>query len=119
MSHRIISMTIIKLFAIGLIIFAFQNAGSALFFMASDADLGPPAWADVYLIVTAIVIPALAALLLWTRPLIVINPGVNVRAGEAERTLDAAGVFGVGVGLIGISVMAAALGSIFEWLFFH
>jgi len=118
MSHPIISITIVKLFAIGLAVLAFQNAGSTLFFMASDTDFGAPTWADIYLILTAIAIPAIAAALLWTRPSIVIGSRADSRASEAE-TLDAPTALNVGLGLIGVYFMAFALGSILDWLLFH
>jgi hypothetical protein len=119
MSHPNISTTIVKLFAIGLFVFAFQNAGSALFFITSDTDFGVPAWVDLYLVVSAIAIPAIAAATLWARPSIVIGAKADARASEAERALDAPGALKVGLGLIGVYFMAFALGSILEWLLVH
>lgn len=119
MREALISVTIVRLFAIGAVVFAMQNAATVVYLTAGDDGFDMPAWADFYVIVAAIAIPSIAAVNFWTRPSIVIGSTAVVGARREERTLDAPGLLNVGLGLIGAYFMAFALASILEWLVFH
>jgi hypothetical protein len=111
MRHSSIAATLVRLFAIGLVIYAFRNAGMAFFFIYQDqSDLD-----DLYMLFTGIAVPVLAAGLLWVAPNAVVGFRAKNDRGNESTTLDPVDLFSVGVALLGLYLVATALAHIFDW----
>ncbi len=110
MNQKTIAATLVRLFAIGLIIYAFSNAGMAIFFISTgDTELS-----DLYMLYTGIAVPVIAAGLLWVAPENVAGISVqNVEQNEKE-TNDSQKIFGIGVGLMGLYLTITAAASTFD-----
>lgn len=115
MSHKSIPITLVRLFAIGLVIYAFRNAGMAIFFLSG----GHTELADLYMLFTGIAVPVIAAGVLWGAPDIVVGQS-SANGGKQEKlTFDPRVTFSIGAALIGLYLAVTALASIFEWFLSH
>jgi hypothetical protein len=107
MNAQTIAITLVKLFAVGLLIYAFGNA-SMMLFLLSDAgrDL-----VSFYMVFAAVGLPVLAAILLWLVPESFIGPA---RSGAGQEDLSENRLFGTGVALIGVYLVISAIAAVLD-----
>jgi hypothetical protein len=111
MTQKSIAATLVRLFAIGLIIYAFRNAGTAIYFISR----GHAGLSDLYMLFAGIAVPVIAAGLLWILPDKVAGTSRPSADIVEEHQLNAQIIFSIGVALIGLYLAATAMASVFHW----
>lgn len=112
MNHQSVPGTLVRLFAIGLVMYAFRNAHlTMLFFSEGSYDVS-----DIYLLLSGIAVPALIAVVLWIDPSKAVGRYSAGRAEGGVSNLDPRDMFRVGVALMGLYLAVTAAPVIVDWL---
>ena len=115
MHQNAIAVTLVRLFAVGVVIYAFRNASFAVFLIGG----GWGSVADLYTLIAGILVPAGIAAYMWISPERIIGLPLKEQSTLDEFPLDIARAFGAGVALIGIYLAVTSAASIFDWVITH
>ena len=115
MQQNAIAVTLVRLFAVGLIIYAFRNASFAIFLVGG----GWGSVADLYTLIAGILVPTGIAAFMWISPERIVGLPLKEQSRLDDLPFDAARAFGAGVALIGIYLAVTSAASIFEWVIAH
>ena len=109
-----VATALVRLFSIGLIIHALNNASFYIQVMLqSDLYEG---FGYSYALISGVFIPVLIAFLIWVFPQKVTGGPVSRTGDEPEGSLQTINFFSVGVALIGLYLATLSASAILEWL---
>ena len=112
MNPRIIAASLVRLFAIGLVIYSLSNASFAFYFFFEDSA----SFLQLYGLIAAVFVPLLIAVILWFFPQTVVGLGSVKTVDAVSNDFDAATIFRVGSALIGLYLIISSIAFILQWL---
>ena len=115
MHQNAIAVTLVRLFAVGLIIYAFRNASFAIFIL----DISGSSIFDLYTMIAGVLVPAGIAAFMWLVPAKIIGLPSKAQSSFDDSAISMGPFFGLGVALIGIYLAVTSAASIFDWVIAH
>ena len=115
MHTNAVAVALAKLFAIGLVVYAFRNASFAVFILES----GGSSISDVYMLMAGVLVPAGIAAVMWLFPARIIGLPLKGRSTSDHLSISIGRAFSVGVALIGVYLAVTSAASVFDWLVAH
>lgn len=112
MHQQSIPATLVRLFAIALILYAFRNANMAMLFLTEERS----EISNAYMLLSGITVPAILACLLWIAPAKAVGLSRADAKGAGSAALDPQELFRVGVALMGLYLFVTASAFLFDWL---
>jgi len=112
MHQQSIPATLVRLFAIALIIYAFRNADMAMLLLTEERS----EISNAYTLLSGIAVPGILACLLWIAPAKAVGLSRADAKGSGSAALDPQELFRVGVALMGLYLFVTASAFLFEWL---
>ncbi len=111
MKFNLVSIALVRVFAIAVVIYALSNAGMTVLFIAH----GESSIIEIYMLIVGIVVPVMIAAFMWTFPEKVIGRPLNSGSDAMEQPLDGGMAFSVGVALMGMYLAITSIPPIVSW----